>query len=164
MDIIYRCTMPCGFYFLKFYVAYLLSIIFLSSCATLIHTPYQKVTFVVEPPNTDIYINNKFVGQDSVQVTLKRNSNYIVELKNEYCIHKDAFLIPQNSKGGTWWYIVDSMGGLLSFFHPILGGLAVFIPVSIDFITGSHHTLNPASRSAKDFKMKIKLQGKCPEY
>lgn len=136
---------------------------FFTSCATLIHTPYQKVTIVAEPRHTEIYVNNRYAGMDSVQLTLKRNSNAFIQLKNDYCIHKDILLTPQNSKGGAFLYIVDSMGGLLTFVHPILGGLAVFIPVSIDFITGSHHTLNPYSKSAKAFTLKVHLQSKCPE-
>lgn len=134
-----------------------------SSCATFIHTPYQKVTITALPHRTDIYVNNRFVGKDSVTIRLKRNANAYIQLKNEYCIHKDILLTPQNSKGGALLYILDSVGGLLSFFHPVIGGLAVFIPVSVDFITGSHHTLNPYSKSAKDFTVHIELQNKCPE-
>lgn len=134
-----------------------------SSCATIIHTPYQNVTIVAHPKNTDIYINHQYYGKDSVKIKLKRNSNAYIEFKNEYCIHKEIMLIPQNSKGGAFLYILDSVGGLLSFLHPIVGGLAVFIPVSVDFITGSHHTLNPYSKSAKDFTLSIDLQNKCPD-
>lgn len=99
----------------------------------------------------------------SVRVRLKRSSHAFIQLKNEYCIHKDILLTPQNSKGGALLYIVDSVGGIISVVHPILGALAVFIPVSIDFVTGSHHTLNPFSQSAKDFTLHINLQSKCPD-
>lgn len=144
----------------SFLVAF--SILF-TSCATIIHTPYQSVTIIAQPKNTNIYVNNQYIGKDSVRVTLKRSTNAYIQLKNDYCIHKDVLLTPQNSRGGAFLYIIDSLGGLLSFVHPIIGGLAVFIPVSVDFITGSHHTLNPYSKSAKDFTLTINMQNKCPE-
>lgn len=136
---------------------------FFSSCATLIHTPYQNINITAQPPNTTIYVNNLYAGKDSVRVRVKRNSNVYIQLQNEHCIHKDILLTPQNSKGGALLYILDSVGGIISVFHPIAGALAVFIPVSIDFFTGSHHTLNPYSQSAKDFTLHINLQNRCPD-
>lgn len=83
--------LSCGIFF----------VVLLTSCATIIHTPYQKVTIIAEPKGTSIYINHQFKGKDSVQVTLKRNSNAYIELKHDYCIHKEILLTPPDFRNGT---------------------------------------------------------------
>lgn len=142
---------------------YTFFLVLFSSCATLVHTPYQDSIILVHPSNTRIYCNKKYLGNDSVYVKLRRSHVYHFEFENDSCVTKELLLVPKPSFSGSWYYILDSVSGLLSFVNPLLGGLAVFITVSIDFATGSYLTLHPYSGDAKKFQVKVQLQ-KFPCY
>ena len=52
------------------------SILFLSSCATIISGSRQNVEITSEPSSAKVYINEIEIGQTPVQKNLKRNQSH----------------------------------------------------------------------------------------
>jgi hypothetical protein len=102
------------------------SILFLSSCATIISGSRQNVEITSEPSSAKVYINEIEIGQTPVQKNLKRNQEYQLILKLDGYKTYETKL----EKKFNAWYI-----GNIAF-----GGL---IGIIIDPITGAMHKLKP---------------------
>lgn len=102
------------------------SILFLSSCATIISGSRQNVEITSEPSSAKVYINEIEIGQTPVQKKLKRNQEYQLILKLDGYKTYETKL----EKKFNAWYI-----GNIAF-----GGL---IGIIIDPITGAMHKLKP---------------------
>tara|TARA_R110002020_G_scaffold414358_1_gene623851 strand:- start:89 stop:556 length:468 start_codon:yes stop_codon:yes gene_type:complete len=102
------------------------SILFLSSCATIISGSRQNVEIVSEPSSAKVYINEIEIGKTPVQKNLKRNQEYQLVLKLDGYKTYQTLL----EKKFNAWYI-----GNIAF-----GGL---IGIIIDPITGAMHKLKP---------------------
>jgi hypothetical protein len=104
----------------------LLSVILLTSCATIISGSRQNVEIASEPSSAKVYINEIEIGNTPVQKNLKRNQEYQLTLKlNGYKTYETKL-----EKKFNAWYI-----GNIAF-----GGL---IGIIIDPITGAMHKLKP---------------------
>ena len=104
----------------------LLSVILITSCATIISGSRQKVEIASEPSSAKVYINEIEIGNTPVQKNLKRNQEYQLTLKlNGYKTYETKL-----EKKFNAWYI-----GNIAF-----GGL---IGIIIDPITGAMHKLKP---------------------
>lgn len=57
------------------------SLLFLTSCATIISGSRQKVEITSEPTSAKVYINEIEIGNTPVQQNLKRNQEYNLVLK-----------------------------------------------------------------------------------
>jgi hypothetical protein len=102
------------------------SILFLSSCATIISGSRQIVEITSEPSSAKVYINEIEIGQTPVQKNLKRNQEYQLTLKLDGYKTYETKL----EKKFNAWYI----GNI------VFGGL---IGIIIDPITGAMHKLKP---------------------
>ena len=102
------------------------SILFLSSCATIISGSRQNVEITSEPSSAKVYINEIEIGQTPVQKNLKRNQEYQLILKLDGYKTYETKL----EKKFNAWYI-----GNIAF-----GGL---IGIIIDPITVAMHKLKP---------------------
>tara|TARA_B110000879_G_C11129679_1_gene495443 strand:+ start:498 stop:965 length:468 start_codon:yes stop_codon:yes gene_type:complete len=104
----------------------LLSVILITSCATIISGSRQNVEIASEPSSAKVYINEIEIGNTPVQKNLKRNQEYQLTLKlNGYKTYETKL-----EKKFNAWYI-----GNIAF-----GGL---IGIIIDPITGAMHKLKP---------------------
>ena len=104
----------------------LLSVLLLSSCATIISGSRQNVEITSEPISAKVYINEIEIGQTPVQKNLKRNQEYQLTLKLDGYKTYETKL----EKKFNVWYI----GNVL------IGGI---IGLVIDPITGAMHKLKP---------------------
>ncbi|WP_179338923.1 PEGA domain-containing protein [Winogradskyella ludwigii] len=103
-----------------------LSVLLLSSCATIISGSRQNVEITSEPSSAKVYINEIEIGQTPVQKKLKRNQEYQLTLKLDGYKTYETKL----EKKFNAWYI----GNVL------IGGI---IGLVIDPITGAMHKLKP---------------------
>ncbi|WP_179315208.1 PEGA domain-containing protein [Winogradskyella undariae] len=103
-----------------------LSVLLLSSCATIISGSRQNVEITSEPSSAKVYINEIEIGQTPVQKNLKRNQEYQLTLKLDGYKTYETKL----EKKFNAWYI----GNVL------IGGI---IGLVIDPITGAMHKLKP---------------------
>ena len=104
----------------------LLSVILLTSCATIISGSRQNIEIASEPSSAKVYINEIEIGNTPVQKNLKRNQEYQLTLKLDGYKTYETKL----EKKFNAWYI-----GNIAF-----GGL---IGIIIDPITGAMHKLKP---------------------
>ena len=104
----------------------LLSVLLLSSCATIISGSRQNVEITSEPISAKVYINEIEIGETPVQKNLKRNQEYQLTLKLDGYKTYETKL----EKKFNVWYI----GNVL------IGGI---IGLVIDPITGAMHKLKP---------------------
>ncbi|QNK77959.1 PEGA domain-containing protein [Winogradskyella sp. PAMC22761] len=103
-----------------------LSVLLLSSCATIISGSRQNVEITSEPSSAKVYINEIEIGQTPVQKNLRRNQEYQLTLKLDGYKTYETKL----EKKFNAWYI----GNVL------IGGI---IGLVIDPITGAMHKLKP---------------------
>lgn len=104
----------------------LLSVLTLSSCATIISGSRQNVEITSEPSAAKVYINEIEIGTTPIQQNLKRNQEYNLMLKLDgYATYETKL-----EKKFNAWYI-----GNIAF-----GGL---IGIIIDPITGAMYKLKP---------------------
>lgn len=104
----------------------LLSVLTLSSCATIISGSRQNVEIASEPSAAKVYINEIEIGTTPIQQNLKRNQEYNLMLKLDgYATYETKL-----EKKFNAWYI-----GNIAF-----GGL---IGIIIDPITGAMYKLKP---------------------
>ncbi len=57
----------------------------LTSCATLLTGSTQTVQIVSREENTEIYVNEQYVGDDHVTVILQKNRNYVARGEKQGC-------------------------------------------------------------------------------
>lgn len=103
-----------------------LTIVLLSSCATIISGSRQTVKISSEPSYATVYINEIEVGKTPLEKSLKRNQEYNVIIKLDGYQPYETLI----SKKFNAWYL----GNIL------LGGV---IGLVIDPITGAMHKLTP---------------------
>ena len=103
-----------------------LSVILLTSCATVISGARQNVEITPVPSFAKVYINEIEIGNTPVQKNLKRNQNYQLILKLDgYKTYETKLVKKFNA-----WYIGNvAIGGLIGLI--------------IDPITGAIHKLKP---------------------
>ncbi|CAA0230241.1 PEGA domain-containing protein [Tenacibaculum maritimum] len=109
-----------------FKIAVLSSVLFLTSCATIMSGSRQKVSIASDPTSAKIYINGIDIGNTPVQKNLKRNQEYNLVLKMD---GYDTYETKLERKFNAWYIGNIAFGGLIG--------------VIIDPITGAVHKLEP---------------------
>lgn len=104
----------------------LLSVLSLSSCATIISGSRQNVEIASEPSSAKVYINEIEVGNTPVQQNLKRNQEYNLVLKLD---GYETYETKLEKKFNAWYIGNIAFGGLIG--------------IIIDPITGAMHKLKP---------------------
>ena len=109
----------------------LFAVLVLSSCATIINGPYQKVPIASTPSGADVLINENIVGKTPIVVRLKRSKTYeSVQLKLEgYVPHKFAFVKKVDP------IILGNIiiGGVIGLFIDMSSGnMYMFLPENVD--------------------------------
>lgn len=102
------------------------SVLFLTSCATIISGSRQKVEITSEPSSAKVYINEIEVGNTPVQKNLKRNQEYNLVLKLD---GYETYETKLEKKFNAWYIGNIAFGGLIG--------------IIIDPITGAMHKLKP---------------------
>lgn len=97
----------------------------LSSCALLFKGESSKVNFKTKPDGAEVIVNGVSYGTTPVEVHLKSDTSYTVELKYHGQTHN---LVLQNNVGGLW-VVLDILGG--------------FVPLIVDAATGAWYNLSP---------------------
>lgn len=101
------------------------TLIFLSSCATIIQGSRKDVEVYCNTPGSSIFIDDYYMGKEEVVAGLKRNRNHYIEIKKEGCITKEVHI---SRKLQHWWIVADV---LLNWYGAIVDG-----------ITGSWYTFD----------------------
>ncbi|SEA22580.1 PEGA domain-containing protein [Bizionia paragorgiae] len=104
----------------------LVSVLFLSSCATIVSGSRQNVEITSEPSAATVFINEIEIGNAPVQKNLKRNQDYQLTLKLDGYKTYETKL---ERKFNAWYLGNISIGGLIG--------------IIIDPITGAIHKLKP---------------------
>jgi len=110
-----------------FSISFLLSIILLSSCATVFKGTGDLVNFTSSPGGAKVYINGFYKGTTPLRLKLETNKTYNIEFKKG---GKTKTYTITNTIGAGW-IILDIFGGL--------------IPVIIDAATGAWYSLDQNS-------------------
>ncbi len=110
----------------------LISVMLLTSCATIIHGPVQKIPVNSYPENADIIMNNKIIGKTPDILVLKRynegEKQSIVKIEKLGYLPSVIILMRQ----------IDP----ITFGNILIGGIPGFF---IDAVTGSLFMLSPNS-------------------
>lgn len=99
--------------------------ILLSSCALIFKGESSKVNFNTKPDGAEVFVDGVSYGTTPVEVHLKSDRTYTVELKYQGQTHK---LVLENNVGGLW-VVLDILAG--------------FVPLIIDAATGAWYNLSP---------------------
>lgn len=111
---------------MKFKILVLITALFLSSCATIVSSSTQGISFVSTPKKADIIINGVSRGRTPAVIDLKRKKqNYKIEIEKEGYESHTVF-IDRKINGWVWGNILG--GGLI--------GLVV------DYSTGAMYKLS----------------------
>jgi hypothetical protein len=109
----------------------LLSLITLSSCATLFKGNSEQVTFNSTPAGVQVIVNGVSMGATPLNLKLESGKDYTVEFRKEG-LESKTFQIPKRI--GAHWVVLDVIGG--------------FVPVIVDAVTGSWYQLETNAISA----------------
>lgn len=102
-----------------------LAVAMLSSCATLLKSSTETVSFNSNVPKTKVYLESKYMGETPLQLQLTPKENLTVEFRKDGYAPKTVLL----TKGvGGGWVVLDVVMGLL--------------PVAVDAATGKWHSFN----------------------
>lgn len=89
-----------------------LMILILSSCASIINGPDQKVRILSDPPGADITINGQLAGKTPAAFKLIRSKDHVIGLTLEGYIPQSKE-VKRTLSGVAIFYLLP--GGLLSF-------------------------------------------------
>ncbi|WP_031427105.1 PEGA domain-containing protein [Flavimarina sp. Hel_I_48] len=108
----------------------LLSVLLLSSCATIISGSRQNVEINSEPGSAEVYINGIEIGNTPVQKNLKRNQEYSLVLKLD---GYEPYETKLERKFNAWYIGNIAFGGLIGLIiDPITGAMHKLKPEEID--------------------------------
>lgn len=110
----------------------LLSIIFLSSCATIVGGANYKAQVEVSDPNAKIFYNGQFVGKGVANFKVRRNqaNKFSFEVKKDGCDTKKYYYTKRKFRG---WAFVAS----ILFLSVRVDNIILPISAAIDVITGA---------------------------
>jgi len=94
-------------------------------CAALEKGTHERVDFVSEPTNADVYVNGELMGTTPVTLKLESKETYQIEFKKKGYTTKRYTI---TNHVGTKWIVFD-----------VILGVA---PVLVDAITGSWYELD----------------------
>lgn len=121
---------------LKLAVGFVISVFFLSSCASIFSGSTDDVMIKSEPDKAEIYINGTYKGTTPLKVELKRGKSHHIEIKAKD--YEPYILLTDNSFNG------------LVCGNIICGGI---IGLIIDFASGSAWNVKPDFVMAKMKKL-----------
>lgn len=114
------------FEYSKLIASGVLSVVLLTSCATIVNGPNQSVAIASNPANAAIWVDNNYAGNSPMIVQLSRKDNHVVSIELEgYQPHVITF-----SRKVSGWVC----GNI--FFGGIIG-------VAIDAVSGGLYCLTP---------------------
>lgn len=97
-----------------------------TSCATIVHGPNQKIGISSNPSHANVWVDRNFVGNTPIIVEMTRNNDHIATIQLEgYQPYEIAF-----TRTVSGWM----------FGNIVIGG---FLGIAIDAITGSMYRLTP---------------------
>lgn len=118
----------------------LLSILLLSSCATIISGSRQNVEISSEPSSAKVYINEIEVGNTPILKNLKRNQDYSIALKLD---GYETYETKLERKFNAWYIGNIAIGGLIGIIiDPVTGAIHKLKPEEIDGNPKSGTTYN----------------------
>ena len=110
----------------------ILSIISLTSCATIVNGPTQAIGIASNPTNANVWIDQMYVGNTPMIVELTRRNNHVVSIELPGYLPYEAVF----SRKLNYWV----------FGNIVFGG---FIGVAIDAISGGIYMLTPEQIQAE---------------
>ncbi|NQX84500.1 MAG: PEGA domain-containing protein [Flavobacteriaceae bacterium] len=106
------------------------SVLFLTSCATIISGSRQNVEITSKPTSAKVYINEIEVGNTPIQKNLKRNQEYNLVLKLD---GYETYETKLDKKFNAWYIGNIAFGGLIGIIiDPITGAIHKLKPEEID--------------------------------
>lgn len=110
----------------------MMSLLLLSSCATIMNGPNQTIGIRSIPQNAFVWVDSQYVGKTPINVAMTRDNNHLVTLQLEgYEVYE--LRVTRNLSKWIWGNI-------------IFGG---FIGVAVDALTGSIYKLTPEQVQAE---------------
>jgi hypothetical protein len=103
----------------------LVSILFMSGCATLFKGNTERVDMQASPVQADVYINGILMGKTPLQLKLQSKKEYAIEFRAE---GYQPRVYNISNKVGAGWVILDVILGL--------------VPVIVDAATGAWYKLD----------------------
>ena len=96
------------------------------SCALMFNGSKKDVAVKSMTPESQIYVNGNYVGEDAVTVNLKRKNNHTVMIKKDGCCTETVQVQKETQAG---WIVFDALFNWLAFLT--------------DAPTGAWNTLEP---------------------
>jgi hypothetical protein len=96
------------------------------SCALMFNGSKKDVAVKSMTPESQIYVNGNYVGEDAVTVNLKRKNNHTVMIKKDGC-RTETVQVQKETQAG--WIVFDALFNWLAFLT--------------DAPTGAWNTLEP---------------------
>lgn len=92
----------------------IVSILSLNSCATIVNTPYQKITVESDHKDARIYINNQYKGDGYVVEKVRRKYDHVIKVE-KFGFEEEYYQL-ENSFNMTWLPV-----GIITI--PVIGGI-----------------------------------------
>lgn len=100
------------------------TLIFITSCASLLKGTSQEVSFRSTPSSAEVYVNGQFMGYTPLKIHLDSDRSYQVEFRMGN-MRKVVYI---SKRLNAAWVILDILIG--------------FVPVLIDLVTGAWYELD----------------------
>lgn len=110
----------------------LLSMMSLTSCATIVNGTKQKIGISSQPSHAAVWVDNYYMGETPVIVQMTRKDNHFVRIELEGYLPFEAMF----TRDVSGW----------AFGNIIFGG---FIGIAVDVITGGIYKLSPEQVQAQ---------------
>ena len=119
----------------KIAVVCIISLLGLTSCATLFKGTTENVDMQSTPVQADVYVNSQLMGKTPLQLKLATKKEYVIEFRAEGYQPRTYHI---NNRVGAGWIILDVLGGL--------------VPVIIDAATGAWYSFDQDNINAQLIK------------